>query len=210
MRTTFSSRDGLSLEAELDAPAAAHAGLVICHPHPRMGGTMDAPLLLALRDALTARGWVVLRFNFRGVGASEGTSSTGEEETTDAGGAIDFLRRRSGDLPIAIAGWSFGAAVALQVAAAEPDMIACVAMAPPVNPKPGITSGLPPELRVEIPVLVVSGANDEVVSPSDCAAFVDRLPNARYVELAGANHFFWAKYDDLAGVVTNFLDDVLS
>jgi alpha/beta superfamily hydrolase len=210
VKTSLTSRDGLALEAELDAPADARGALVLCHPHPRQGGTMDAPLLLALRDALIAREWTVLRFNFRGVGTSEGTSSTGEQETADAGGALDFLRRRSGDLPTAIAGWSFGAAVALRVAATEPDLVACVAIAPPVNPKPGITAGLPPELRVEIPVLVVSGANDEVVSPSDCAAFVDRLPNAHYVELAGANHFFWAKYDDLAGVVTNFLDDVLS
>lgn len=209
MKTSLTSRAGLALEAEFDAPADARAALVMCHPHPRLGGTMDAPLLIALRDALTSGGWAVLRFNFRGVGASEGTPSTGEQETADAAGALDFLRRRSTDVPTAIAGWSFGASVALRVAAAEPELAACVAIAPAVHPTPGITAGLPSQLRVEVPVLVVCGANDELVPPSDCAALADRLPNARYVELAGANHFFWAKYDDLARTVTSFLDEVV-
>lgn len=183
--------------------------MVLCHPHPRMGGTMDAPLLLALRDALTGRGWAIVRFNFRGVGASEGSPSTGEQETADAGGAVDFLRRRVGDLPMAIAGWSFGAAVALRVAAVEPDIAACVAIAPAVRPKPGITAGLPADLTVQCPVLVICGANDAVSSPQDCKSFAAGLSDGRYVEVPGANHFFWAKYDDLAGEVTNFLDDVI-
>ncbi|MGH2729662.1 MAG: alpha/beta hydrolase [Actinomycetota bacterium] len=209
MKTSLASRDGLALEAEFDAPADARAALVLCHPHPRLGGTMDAPLLIALRDALTAGGWAVLRFNFRGVGASEGTPSTGEQETADAAGALDFLRRRSTDLPTAIAGWSFGASVALRVAATEPELAACVAIAPAVNPKPEITSGLPADLRVEVPVLVVCGSNDELVAPANCSVLADRLPNARYIELPGANHFFWAKYDDLAKTVTSFLDELV-
>jgi alpha/beta superfamily hydrolase len=210
-RTSFPSRDGLSLQGSLDVPAEARAALVICHPHPRMGGTMDAPLLVALRDEMTSRGWAVARFNFRGVGASEGTSSLGEDEVADATGALDFARRRLGDVPVAIAGWSFGGTVALRVAAAEPDVVACVAIAPAIVPKPGVTAELPDEhgLRIQVPVLVICGSNDEQVSPADCRALADRLPNARYVEVPGANHFFWAKYDVLTHTVATFLDVVV-
>ena len=67
---TFRSRDGLELVGELDAPEVIDAALVICHAHPNMGGTMKSPLLIALKDAMLARGYAVLRFNFRGVEGS--------------------------------------------------------------------------------------------------------------------------------------------
>lgn len=162
---------------------------------------MDAPLLLALRDEMTSRGWAVARFNFRGVGSSEGAFANGEDEVADAGGALDFARRRLGDLPVALAGWSFGGSVALRVAAAEPDVVACVAIAPAIAPKE--------TLPIQAPVLVICGSNDEQVSPADCRALADRLPNARYVEVPGANHFFWAKYDVLTRAVATFLDEVV-
>jgi alpha/beta superfamily hydrolase len=210
-RISFPSRDGLSLEGSLDVPAEARSCLVICHPHPRMGGTMDAPLLVALRDEMTSRGWAVTRFNFRGVGSSEGAFATGEDEVADAGGALDFTRRRLGDMPVALAGWSFGGAVALRVVAAEPDVAACVVIAPAIAPKSGVTAGLPDpgNLRIQAPVLVICVSNDEQVSPADCRALADQLPNARYVEVPGANHFFWAKYDVLTHTVATFLDAVV-
>src|SRR5688500_2919200 len=91
---TIRSRDGLTLEAAFDGEPAAGV-VVFCHPHPRFGGTMDAPLLIALRDDLVGRGFAVLRFNFRGVGASEGTSGLGEEEVADALGAVAAAESRA-------------------------------------------------------------------------------------------------------------------
>ena len=172
---------------------------------------MQAPLLIALRDEMVSRAWAVLRFNFRGIGASEGRSSTGLDEVADAGGAIDYVRRRLPQLPVAIAGWSFGAAVAVRTAAAESDLAGCVAIAPAVEEKPGITVGLPPagELRIDMPVLVVVGSNDETVSSDACRAWARALPTARFVAIPAANHFFWAKYDDLATTVGDFLDSLL-
>ncbi|MEA2476805.1 MAG: uncharacterized protein QOC87_1004 [Actinomycetota bacterium] len=205
------STDGLLLEAVLDAPDEPKAVVVMCHPHPQMGGTMNAPLLLAVRDALVAEGWAVLRFNFRGIGASEGTSSTGRAEVADAAGAVRTARDRFDGFPVAIAGWSFGAAVAVRYTTEDRDLAACVAIAPAVRERPGITDGLPDpnDVNVDAPLLIVCGANDDLVEVEDCRAWAELVAGAEFIELRGANHFFWGKYDDLAATVSDFLDDVI-
>jgi uncharacterized protein len=210
-RVELRSLDGLSLEAALDGPPDPAAVLVLCHPHPRMGGTMDAPLLLALVAAMTRHGWAVLRFNFRGIGASEGEPSTGEAEVADARGAVGLARDRFQGAPIAIAGWSFGAAVAVRTVVEEPGLAACVAIAPAVKPKEGITAGLPGPagLHLPVPVLVLCGANDHLVDGDDCVAWAGAVGGVEVEVMAGANHFFWGKYDDLAERVRTFLASAL-
>lgn len=201
---TCESVDGLTLEAELDTSEGAAATLLLCHPHPKMGGTMNAPLLLAIRDALLPRSWNVLRFNFRGIGASEGESSTGTGEVDDALGALEHAL--SLGLRVALAGWSFGAAVALRVAAREEGLLGCVAIAPSIDAKSGITEGVPAETEPRCPVLVVTGVNDRHTSPGrarDWAA----AHQAEYFEMPGANHFFWGKYDDLTSTVVGWLEE---
>lgn len=207
----IASADGLQLEAEFDQPEDASAVLVLCHPHPKMGGTMNAPLLLAVRDAMTSAGWAVLRFNFRGIGASEGKASIGIEEVADAEGAIAAATERAPGLPMAIAGWSFGAAVALRAATKHPELLACVGIAPAIRPKPEITAGAPApgDFSYEGPTLLVCGVNDELVGPDDCRAWAEAAGGV-FHEMKGANHFFWAKYDQLAEVVVSFLDDARS
>jgi alpha/beta superfamily hydrolase len=208
-RLTIESTDDLTLEAVLDQPHDPQAALVLCHPHPQMGGTMNAPLLVALRDHLVARGWAVLRFNFRGIGQSEGDSSTGEDEVADALGAVTFVKKRLQSMPIAIAGWSFGAAVAVRAAMEDDSLIACVGIAPSIRPKEGVTAGLPDVETIDlgVPLLLVCATNDELVDVQDCRAWADGIPHARVMEIRGANHFFWAKYDLLASTVTDFLDE---
>ena len=202
--------DGLTLEAVLDVPDAPGGAFVFCHPHPQMGGTMNAPLLKALTADLVARGWAVLRFNFRGIGASEGETGLGIDEVADAEAAVAEARDRFADLPVAIGGWSFGAAVAGRVAAKDTSLAAYVAIAPAVKEKPGVTAGLPPseEVQLAMPSLVVVGVNDELVEPDDARAWCETV-GARFTEMKGANHFFWAKYDDLSALVCDFLDEVL-
>ena len=207
-KVTFGSTDGLTLEAELDSPAGPPRGvLIFCHPHPKMGGTMNAPLLLAVRDELRRREWAVVRFNFRGIGASEGAASIGIEEVADAEGAVAFASERFAGLPMAIAGWSFGGAVALRTASRHPELKACVTIAPAVEPKPGVTAGAPApeEFAYQGPVLLVVGANDEQISPAACRSWAQET-GASYEEMKGANHFFWAKYEPLARRVADFLD----
>ena len=203
---TFTSLDGLSLEAELDVAANARASLLFCHPHPKMGGTMNAPLLVAIRDGLVPRGWNVIRFNFRGIGESEGHSGTGTAEVQDALGALE--RARSLGVPVAVAGWSFGAEVALRVAGTEDDLAGCVAIAPAIDPKPDITEGVPSDVRPRCPVLVVIGANDTHTSLSRAREWAADN-DASFEEMKGANHFFWGKYDDLTAVVGEWLEERL-
>ena len=201
---TFDSADGLALEGELDLVDDAVATLLLCHPHPQMGGTMNAPLLIALRDALVARSWNVFRFNFRGIGASEGSSSTGSAEINDAMGALDEARALGA--PVAIAGWSFGAAVAIRVAGRVDDLAGCVAIAPAIDEKPGITEGIPAGVNPRCPVLIEIGANDELVDPERARQWSDEH-GATIDVMKGANHFFWAKYEGLTSTITRWLGE---
>jgi uncharacterized protein len=204
------SSGGLHLEAELDRSPEPRAGLIICHAHPGMQGTMNSPLLLAIRDALTDRDWSVLRFNFRGVGGSEGEFGDGVEEVDDALAAVRFVRAEHPDAPIAILGWSFGAAVAMRAAARDAEIEACVAIAPSLVPKPGISRGVPAprELGLDAPLLIVCGANDDVTPPGDARMWAAEA-GAIFEEIGAANHFFWAKYEPLITAVTRFLDDAV-
>jgi uncharacterized protein len=204
------STDGLELEAEADDVEEPSAAVVLCHPHPKMGGTMNAPLLLALRDAFIRRGWPVLRFNFRGIGASEGESSIGLAEVEDAAGAVASARDRWAGVPIVLVGWSFGAAVAVRLAERDDSLAACVAIAPAVVPRGNVTAGLPiaSDAEVDVPLLLVCAAHDEVAPCPGCEAWAQET-RADYRTIAGANHFFWGKYERLAAVLEQWLDDVL-
>jgi uncharacterized protein len=208
----FESVDGLRLEGELDVPRKARATVVVCHAHPRMQGTMRSPLLLALRDEGLDRRLAILRFNFRGVGESEGEFGEGVAEVGDVAGALAFVRNRIPDLPVGLAGWSFGGAVAVRVAAKDRDVGACAAIAPSVKARPGISVGLPGEVAREVgaPLLIVCGSNDDIVLPEDCRELAEEAPNARYEEVKAANHFFWAKYEVLTATVGSFLEDALT
>jgi uncharacterized protein len=207
---TLTSSDGLTLVAALASPQSPNAAAVMCHPHPRMGGTMNAPLLLALRDELVRRGYAVLRFNFRGIGESEGESSLGVDEVADAQGAVARARSFGGDLPVVLIGWSFGAAVAVRLAAQDDGLAGCVAIAPAVKPKPEISAGLPParEVEVDVPLLLVCAAHDELVARDDCTGWAEAA-RAEVVVARGANHFFWGKYETLGATVGNWLDGVV-
>jgi uncharacterized protein len=107
------------LEAIVREPPAAVAAAVVCHPHPRGGGTMNNNVVYRLARALVDGGVATLRFNFRGVGASTGTHAGGIGEEDDARDALDFLRARHPTLPLWMAGFSFGARVGLSVGARD-------------------------------------------------------------------------------------------
>ena len=205
------STDGLTLEAAVDAPADPRAVCVLCHPHPQMGGTMNAPLLITLSHHLVDAGWAVVRFNYRGIGSSQGESSDGIAEVADAEGAASYARARWPGVPVAICGWSFGGAVAIRVAMKDKHLIACATIAPAVTAKPGITAGAPPpeEVALSCPLVVVCGSNDKQVSPQDCRQWA-LAAAASFIEVPGANHFFWAKYEQLAGVIEKFLAGALA
>lgn len=179
----FSATDGTVLDGELARPADPTAGLVVCHPHPHHGGSMHTPVVEALFHGLPAHGIAVLRFDFRGVGASGGTHDGGDAERLDATAAVARLAEEV-DGPIVLAGWSFGADVALSTA---PERIAgWFAVAPP------LTFAHSPQSADPRPKLLVVGGRDPVATPHDvhrktvdwAATTVDELPTADHMFLA--------------------------
>jgi len=120
-RTTIPVAHG-QLEAILRAPADPVAAAIVCHPHPKGGGTMNNNVVYRAAKALVDGGVAALRFNFRGVGASTGNYDGGVGEEEDARAALDFLRAQYPTLPLWVAGFSFGARVGLTVGAASPEV----------------------------------------------------------------------------------------
>ncbi len=106
---------------------------VVCHPHPLFGGTLNNKVVFRLARAARNAGSVVLRFNFRGVGQSSGKHDDGHGEQDDVRTAVSFLRERYPDLPLLLAGFSFGASMSLRVACADAAIEAVVAAGTPVN-----------------------------------------------------------------------------
>lgn len=139
MRVRFpSSRPAgnIQLEGRLHLPNGdgPHPGVVLCHPHPAGGGQMDVPLLSVMADFLCSRGFAVLRFNFAGVGGSEGHFTDGAEEPGDVFAACEYLarRRESKDGPPSVGGWSFGSWMGLTALVEGLEAGLHVAVSPPL------------------------------------------------------------------------------
>ena len=130
----FGTEDGVSLEGELRHPETPPVGsAVICHAHPRHGGSKDHPILWALRNELASRGFVVLAFNFRGTMRSAGTYGAGHTETKDVAAAIGRVREEA-EGPTIVCGWSFGANVALREALTDERVGALALIGLPLEP----------------------------------------------------------------------------
>ena len=202
---TIESGD-LRLEGALHIPeggaAKKAAGVVLCHPHPRYGGDMDSAVVVGVANRLVAAGFAVLRFNFRGVGLSEGEFDWGGGETDDAEAAADFLALRdevdAGG--IGIAGYSFGAAVAMQAAMGMSSVQALAALACPA-PQMRAFSGL----EILPPKLFVLGDNDHEFPVDQFRFLCRRFSEPReYEVLAGADHFFRGFEDEVGKLCADF------
>lgn len=184
-----------ALEAQTTCPAppAAKATAIICHPHPLHGGTMHNKIVHTLARTFGELGLRTVRFNFRGVGASAGTYAGGAGETEDALAVIEWVRSRCPQDEIWLAGFSFGAYVALR-AAARVAAARLVLVAPPVHLHAEL--GSPPAPRA--PLLVLQGEQDEVVSPAAVKDWIDTLsPRPTLKIFPGVGHFFHGRLNDL-------------
>lgn len=180
----FTATDGTVLDGELAVPAGARAGMVVCHPHPHYGGSMHTPVVEALFEGLPAHGVAVLRFDFRGVGASGGTHDGGDAERLDAAAAVSRLAAEV-DGPIVLAGWSFGADVALSTGPAR--IAGWFAVAPPLR------FAVSPQSADPRPALLVAGGRDPVAPPDHVRAATADWAATSVVELPTADHLFLAE-----------------
>jgi uncharacterized protein len=183
-----------ALEAliELAAGEPPLLAAVICHPHPLFGGTLHNKVVHSVARVLRAGGAATLRFNFRGVGASAGVHDGGAGETEDALAAVAAARARWPGLPLVLAGFSFGAAVAIRAASrARPAWL--ISVAPAVDRVPLADFAAP-----ACPWLIVQGDADEVVSAELVRQWCESTAGAAELRLLpGVGHFFHGRLHEL-------------
>ena len=190
------------LEARLDLPAGEaavpSAFAVVCHPHPLYAGTLDNKVVHTLAKACNDLGVPAVRFNFRGVGASHGAYADGLGEIEDALAVVAWGRQRWPHAAPWLAGFSFGAAVAVRASAtAIPERMVLVA---PAVDRIDIRGVMP-----ACPWLVLLGDADDVVSPARMLEWTDGLdPKASVQVLAGAGHYFHGRLSDLRDAITGW------
>jgi uncharacterized protein len=195
------------LEAILEDPLApsatvgAPAGFaVVCHPHPLHGGTMHNKVVYTLARVFIELGLPTLRFNYRGVGTSEGRYDNGRGETEDALAVIDFGRQRWPKAAVSLAGFSFGAMVALRAAVRSAPVKRVVSVAPAVG-----RADLSVPARPDCPWLIVQGDADEIVDHRQVMTFAASFsPPAQLQLLPGIDHFFHGRLRELHETVMAF------
>ena len=186
---------------EDDAPIA-----LMLHPNPQQGGTMNNKVVYTMYNAFVDQGFSTLRFNFRGVGRSQGEHDRGEGELSDAASALDWLQNYNQNARECwIAGFSFGAWIGMQLLMRRPEITSFVSIAPPANMfdfsflAPCPNSGL-----------VVQGTKDEIVPPDSVRKLIDKLQAQRGIKIDyrlidGADHFFRDSMDEMSGHVSDYL-----
>ncbi len=189
-----------------DAPDAPIA--LFLHPHPQHGGTMNNRVVYTMYNTFAARGFSCLRFNFRGVGRSQGIFAKGEGELSDAASALDWLQSYNENAKQCwIAGFSFGAWIGMQLLMRRPEITSFISIAPPANIydftflAPCPSSGL-----------VIHGSEDAIVPPESVTKLVQKINSQKTITvtektLEGANHFFANQLDEIAELTNNYLDE---
>ena len=183
---------------------------LILHPHPKYGGTMNNKIVYRMFQCYAQRGFSVLRFNFRGVGRSQGAYDEGGGQLADAAAALDRLQVINPDSPQCwIGGFSFGALVAMQLLMRRPEITGFAVVAPPANMHdfsflaPCPSSGL-----------IVHGREDQFVPVDQVDELAERLSRQRDITIAyrvveGADHFFNGRMEELTAEIEDYLDSAL-
>ncbi len=200
---------GLTFEgvvAQPDAQGGPWPGVVICHPHPLHGGSMDNNVVLALALGLAEEGFVTLRFNFRGVGESEGEHGEGESEFEEVLGALDLIKA----LPdtqgkTGLVGYSFGSGVILRHEALYKEADALTLVSPGLR-----YIGDSPLKSHKLPALIVAGDRDRLVDQELLTAELksfDQEPESKVYE--GVDHFWYGHEGRLVPEVVRFFTEQL-
>lgn len=197
-RFSITTSDSETLEARWDSPDDPKFTTVFCHPSPVDNGSMMAPLMIAVTQKLVSRGHSVLRFNFRGVGESTGDYDSGNSEKLDIAAAVEVARDRQSS--IGIAGWSFGAAVALQWVIDNEESLPYVGIAPPARFLSGqVPSG---------PKRIILGSREQVIDGEELKSFA--IENRIDLVITPGDHFFHGKGKKIGDLVGEALESAQS
>ena len=207
----FNGPDG-RLEGRYHQSKRANAPLaLLLHPHPQHGGTMNNKVVFNLYQNFARRGFSSLRFNFRGVGRSQGHFDNGQGELSDAASALDWMQSRNPNTNTCwIAGFSFGAWVAMQLMMRRPEISGFISIAPPASQHdfsflaPCPASGM-----------IIHGGKDDVVPQSSVDKLAQKLQKQKNIKIdyriiEGSDHFFLNHLKPLNEQIDDYLDKVLS
>ncbi len=200
------------LEGRYHASSKNNAPIaIVLHPHPQHGGTMNNKIVYTVYNSFAERGFTVMRFNFRGVGKSEGEFDHGVGELSDAAAALDWLQSFNANAPRCwIAGFSFGAWIGMQLLMRRPEVDRFLSLAPPANMfdfsflAPCPSSGL-----------IIHGTADQHVPGLNIAQLYEKLSSQKTItveleKMQGADHFFTDRLDELRAVIDKYFDENLS
>ena len=194
------------LEALIDTPSSAdtlRAAAVFAHPHQLHGGTMHTKAVYQASKALARIRVPVLRFNFRGVGASAGIFDGGPGEMEDFRAALDFMAGRYPGVELWAAGFSFGAWIALTVGAEDPRVRLLIGVSPPVD-----RYDFAAVKQTDKPTFIIHGEKDELVSLKDVRRFYAELKEPKeLVVIDAADHLFDGKTSEVGEAVEDLLAD---
>ncbi|HKV98743.1 MAG TPA: alpha/beta fold hydrolase [Vicinamibacterales bacterium] len=205
MRDTIPGPAG-PLEMMIDGHSATpRAAVVFAHPHPQQGGTMHTKAVFQGAKGLTRIGCAVLRFNFRGVGASAGVFDQGVGEQADFRAALDYMHARYPAAPLWAAGFSFGSWIALETGAEDPRVSALIGIAPPVS-RDGYS--FEKTLETTKPKFIVQGSLDELCPIKAMWAFYAKLKEPKeLVVIDGASHLFEGRTKEVGEALEDLLGD---
>jgi uncharacterized protein len=184
---------------------------LLLHPHPQYGGTMNNKVVYSLYQTFVRRGFSTLRFNFRGVGRSQGRFDNGQGELSDAASALDWMQTHNPNTASCwIAGFSFGAWVGMQLMMRRPEIRGFISVAPPASMHdfsflaPCPASGM-----------ILHGDKDEVIPQASVDKLAQKLQKQKNIKIdyrvvEGSDHFFQDHVDDINKHVNDYLDKVLT
>jgi alpha/beta superfamily hydrolase len=193
--TLPSIRDLTEVEVQIPGPETlvgrlgiregAPAAMLLSHPHPLYGGSLENKIVVLAARLMHQLGFNWLRYNFRGVGGSTGKFGGKEEEVADLRAALAYLRQASPGVPVGLLGYSFGSFAGSWALLEEPDIKAYVGVAPPVS-----HFDMSALERSDVPKLLILGTNDVFASIPDFERFTGRLSNVESVIIPDSDHYF--------------------
>lgn len=207
----FPSEGGIHLEGRICCPSrdkdSPSWGAILCHPHPLYGGNMHNNVISSLQERLAKASMTTLRFNFRGVGKSQGRYDEGNSEVSDALAGVEYLVGRFPQLRgAALVGYSFGAMVGARAAMRDERIKTLLLIAPPLAI---YDLDFLKEGERQLPLLLIAGARDAFSPQEKLEALAQALQGlTRVAIIPDSDHFFWGKEEMVADRVEEFLSSL--
>jgi hypothetical protein len=200
----FFACENFKLEGVLSLPKedSLRPGVIICHPHPAYGGDMNNNVVLGIKEALENEGFVILRFNFRGVNLSEAIYGSRKGEIEDVLAALSFLKFQEtvDNNRLFLSGYSFGAWVGLKAALKVKDLKAVAGISPPFG-----MFTFEFLKNISIPIFLMGGDQDNFCSLKEFERIFNKISSSKKrVVLPGADHFYWGREEEVGERVREF------